>query len=89
VSGDVGGTIDRDDVIGTNAAPICRPVGPAGVGTSTNFDKRFSYAVTVSRQNEIRVETGLVHGFRQIWVKGVHLSSAVWAIIACFGVSFK
>jgi hypothetical protein len=67
VSGDVGGTIDRDDVICTNAAPICRRVGPAGVGTSTNFDKRFSYAVTVSRQNEIRVETGLVHGFRQIW----------------------
>jgi hypothetical protein len=40
VSRDVGGTIDRDDVICTNAAPICRRVGPAGVGTSTNFDKK-------------------------------------------------
>jgi hypothetical protein len=39
VSRDVGGTIDRDDVIWTNAAPICRGVGPAGVGTSTNSDK--------------------------------------------------
>jgi hypothetical protein len=39
-SSDVGGTFDRDDVICTNAAPSCRHAGPAGVGTSTNFDKR-------------------------------------------------
>jgi hypothetical protein len=28
--------MDRDDVICTNSTPICRGVGFAGVGTSTN-----------------------------------------------------
>lgn len=36
------GTEGLIDVICTKVGPICLGVGPAGVGTSAHFDKRFS-----------------------------------------------
>ena len=41
-AGGEAGTAGRTAVMCTNPAPICRGVGPAGVGTSDSFNKRFS-----------------------------------------------
>lgn len=35
------GSVGRTAVPSTNLAPICRGVGPAGVGTSVSIDRRF------------------------------------------------